>query len=537
MSEIRKCKWSGLEFEITDEDIAFYKKIGVPLPALCPLERDRRRIIWRNERFLYKQPCDLCGKNFIAMYPKEAGFPIYCQECFWSDKWDPLDFGRDFDFSRPFFEQFEDLFKKVPQLSIFQANNINSDYTLNCINNKNCYLTSGADYNEDSMYGINTQRSKSCVDHYLLYECELCYGCLDSSRLYNCIACQDSENCRDSLFLYDCKGCNNCALSSNLRNKKYVFGNEQLGKEEYERRLKEFLEHLYDDAGWMSKSLKSVRESASHRASLIINSERCSGDYIRNCKNSHDVYDAEDLEDCNYSIYALDVKDSYDMSCAGWGELMYEVLGTGQLNRGKFSSAVVNSSDVEYCRCIWNSRDCFGCTSLHGHNQYVILNKQYSKDDYFDLRARIIEHMKSTGQWGEFFPPALSPFEYNRSMAIDRIPIHREEALNLGFKWYDGHDLDVGPASSEMPTCASCGKNYRLIEQELGFYKKMGIPKPALCWTCRLKNLIAARRPHRLVDGKCSECGVEIRTTYGEPERRSAQLRVLCEKCYQEKVY
>jgi hypothetical protein len=61
---------------------------------------------------------------------------------------------------------------------------------------------------------------------------------------------------------------------------------------------------------------------------------------------------------------------------------------------------------------------------------YCILNKKYSKEDYEILAAKIIEHMEKTGEWGRFFPPNLSAFGYNVSVAQEYFPMTREEVLN-----------------------------------------------------------------------------------------------------------
>jgi len=54
---------------------------------------------------------------------------VYDQEIWWSDKWDALDYGRDFDFSKSFFEQFGELMKEVPKLSLSSISNNNCEYT------------------------------------------------------------------------------------------------------------------------------------------------------------------------------------------------------------------------------------------------------------------------------------------------------------------------------------------------------------------------------------------------------------------------
>ena len=104
-----KCRKSGKEFIVTDQDQQFYKRIDVPLPTLCPEERMKRRVSFRNDKNFYKRDCDLCKKSFVTIYSPDKKYPVYCNDCFWSDKWDPRDFGMEFDFNRPFFEQFKEL--------------------------------------------------------------------------------------------------------------------------------------------------------------------------------------------------------------------------------------------------------------------------------------------------------------------------------------------------------------------------------------------------------------------------------------------
>ena len=42
MGKAKVCAVSGQQFSITDEDLRFYEKMGVPEPTLCPQERDAR---------------------------------------------------------------------------------------------------------------------------------------------------------------------------------------------------------------------------------------------------------------------------------------------------------------------------------------------------------------------------------------------------------------------------------------------------------------------------------------------------------------
>src|SRR3989344_2156403 len=107
--------WCKSPFEIIDGDLQFYdrvspvfagKKFAIPPPTLCPDCRWQRRLSFRNERTLYLRKCDLSGKSMVSMHPADAPFPVYSITEWLSDKWNPLDYGQDFDFNRPFADQF-----------------------------------------------------------------------------------------------------------------------------------------------------------------------------------------------------------------------------------------------------------------------------------------------------------------------------------------------------------------------------------------------------------------------------------------------
>src|SRR3989338_6718057 len=104
-TETRDCQNCKKPFVIELDDFGFYERIQVPPPTFCPRCRDQRRMTFRNERSLYRRKCDLCGKNIIARFSPDKPYPVYCRECWWSDKWDPKSFGKNYDFSRPFLDR------------------------------------------------------------------------------------------------------------------------------------------------------------------------------------------------------------------------------------------------------------------------------------------------------------------------------------------------------------------------------------------------------------------------------------------------
>ena len=127
-NENKICQNCKKDFIIEIEDFKFYEKIKVPPPTFCVECRQQRRLCFRNERMFYKRNCDLCGKSVVSRVSPDKKYLMYCTKCWWSDRWNPFDFGQDYDFSKTFFEQWRELFLKVPHISIFNSNSVNSDW-------------------------------------------------------------------------------------------------------------------------------------------------------------------------------------------------------------------------------------------------------------------------------------------------------------------------------------------------------------------------------------------------------------------------
>ena len=53
--ETKQCQNCKQEFTIEPDDFAFYEKMGVPAPVLCPSCRFQRRCLFRNEMTLYNR--------------------------------------------------------------------------------------------------------------------------------------------------------------------------------------------------------------------------------------------------------------------------------------------------------------------------------------------------------------------------------------------------------------------------------------------------------------------------------------------------
>src|SRR5437764_1072476 len=128
-SENRICQNCKKDFIIEPDDFGFYEKIKVPPPTFCPECRYIRRLLDRNEYNFYKRKCDATGKDIISIYRSDAPFQVYDQTYWKSDSFDALEYGRNFDFNKPFFEQYEELRRAVPHVALVNFNSPNSEYT------------------------------------------------------------------------------------------------------------------------------------------------------------------------------------------------------------------------------------------------------------------------------------------------------------------------------------------------------------------------------------------------------------------------
>src|SRR3989344_3252905 len=290
----RQCRQCQVSFSVTDEDRAFLQKLSpkigsstfaLPVPTLCPDCRQQRRAVQTNEITLYRRTCDLTGKSILSDIHPDAPYKVYDQEVWYSDKWDPMEYGRDFDFSRPFFEQYHELTLAVPHFNLFTGYqyDINCDYTNYAGKNKDCYLIFDADENQDCFYSYSLNSSRDTMDCYRGRQMELCYECIDSSQCYNCKFLQDCSNCRDSQFLKNCIGCKNCLMCSNLKNKEYHIENKPVSKEEFENALQLLsTRQAFDGAReHFSAFVLQFPQKALHG----IQNADSFGDYLTECKN------------------------------------------------------------------------------------------------------------------------------------------------------------------------------------------------------------------------------------------------------------
>ncbi|TSC75088.1 MAG: Uncharacterized protein G01um101430_589 [Parcubacteria group bacterium Gr01-1014_30] len=591
-SEAKTCQNCKNEFVIEPEDFNFYEKIKVPPPTWCWKCRAMRRMAFRNMRHMYVRNCDATGKKIYTLMPPGSPMPVYSDDYWRSDKWDPMDYGREYDFSRPFFEQIRELYNTVPWGTMWSMEKVNSDFSFTAYS-KNCYLCFDSGYIEDSAYSVTLLYSKNCFDIINVKDCEFCYYCINTSQSYKTFFSRNCASCVEVWFSQDCVGCNNCFGCSGLRNKSYCIFNKQYDRETYKAKLTEMKLNTWSGIQSARKLAQDFWKKSPVKYFHGVKALRSSGDYLYNCTELINCFfagNAQNMRHCQSVIFPPN-KDSMDITSCEGTDLAYEILAGGHgVHKTLGCAECANVSDSAYainCRFV---STVFGCVAVKSKS-YCILNKQYSKEEYFELLPKIRNHMDEMPyvdvkgreyRYGDFFPFDMSPFGYSQTQAFEYFQLNEEEAKKQGLRWREKEkrDYTITKRANELPDdinsvddkvmegvieCAhsadsahiagcdiDCATAFRITKQELDFYRKFELPLPRLCFNCRHVDRVQWRNIPALYHRRCmclsgqgsgyknvathfhgqDPCPNEFQTSYapGRPEI------VYCEKCYQAEV-
>ncbi len=592
INENQNCQNCQNDFIIEPDDFGFYEKMKVPAPTFCPKCRMQRRWTFRNERGLYKRKCDYSGKEIFSMYAPDSPVKVYDRNIWVTDVWDAMDYGREIDWSRPLLTQLHELMLEVPFKSMNVIRGVNSPYVNNATDPKNSYLVFNTTAPEDCMYSNGVNLSRDCVDVSHISKAETCYqsfwitGCYRTHYSSQCVESSDLWFCRDS------QGCLNCFGSVNLRNKSHYFFNQPCTKKEYDDKVKAYKLHTREGIERAWKDSQEFWKQFPQKSHQGIKNQNCTGSYVtnsKNVKNSFLIREGENLRYCQYLQETPGSKDCYDYSNWGdSGEMVYESVSCGSgIQNMKFAWFTQESSrDTEYTITCRASENIFGCVGLK-NKKYCILNKQYSKEEYAELVPKIKKHMDEMPyidkmgrvyKYGEFFPSEFSPWAYNETIAQEYFPLTKEKAQEKGYRWKDrdAKDYHSTISSEDIPSDITqtqdsvtgevlecehkeecnqgCTKAFKILPNELQFYRKIGVPLPVLCSPCRTMERLKMRLGVKLYDATCMCSGAQSKdgvytnfaihthgkghcgntfTTGLNPEHKDI---IYCESCYQQET-
>ena len=579
--ETRTCQNCKQNFTIEPEDFAFYSKVKIPPPTFCADCRLARRMMFRNERTLYRRDNtapDKSGEQIVSIHRPGTHYTVYDDRTWWGDSWDPMDYGREYDFSKPFFQQYKELYERIPLINLSITNMVHCEYCNVAEGDKGSFMLSASNRNEDCLYGNRMTENKQSAEMYITTRNELSYELVNSSNNYKVYWSAHAYECADSMFLYNCKNCTDCIGCVNLRNGAYQILNVQYSREAYLAEKEKLQLHTRSGAEKFANIFAAFVKKSIHKYAHNQNAKQSTGDNLENTNNLVASFDINEAQDCRRVVWGgYGLRDSLD---AGPGvgiqaELLYDCIDTALQDNSCFWTVVVyHSFDIRYSINCHSSSHLFGCHGLRS-KQYCILNKQYTKEEYEVLLPKIIEHMKEVPYvdekgrvftYGEFFPYDLSPFAYNETIAQEYFPLSKQDALSKGYQWYereernysitvkntdipdafesieDGIVKEVLECRNKGSEISQCTTAFRIMPTELELYKKLRVPLPAYCPNCRHYNRLQQRNAMKLYHRTCmcdttshghdAPCHNEFETSYA-PDRSEI---IYCESCYQKEV-
>lgn len=550
----RVCQQCKQKFQVEKEDIDFYRMLRVPPPKECPNCRQLTRRAFLNYTTLFKRNCDVTGhsEKIISQIPGSSPFPVYDFNHYWSGDWDAFSYGSDFKIGESFFSQFRSLLDRVPQPATTRhPMSVNSDYTSYGFQLKNCYYVFGGITSENILYGNWPIRTRETMETLLVWDCERCYEGVWLDHCYNCNFVYFSNNCLDSSFLYDCQNCDKCFGCVNLRNKKYHFLNQPLSQEEFEKRMKEI------DLGdrevlcyWQAKFFELLTNSPK-RITFNVRNVDSVGNLLEDCKRCYQCFFVKDgSENCRYTEMHLAAKDCMDFSLGATPTLSYECASLADASGIRFCVfSGTQCLENEYSFNLRSCSNCFGCVGLR-NKRFCIFNRQYGEREYWEKVDGAKTAMLERGEYGEFFPLSFSPFPYNASLAQLSHPLSENGAVKKGLWWQEPQTSEFGGkvlSKEEVPKniedvkddildvaikCEITGKPFRIVKEELDFYRREHLPIPTVHPAERLRDRFSWLGFFKLSEVPCVKCGSKIVGNIS----RNFDKNIYCQSCYNKEL-
>ena len=537
------------EFIIDSGDLTLYEKVGLKIPEWCFFCRTKQYFAFFVFGKFRKGVSDLSGESLITVLPSNARYPIYKSDAWRGDGWDAISFGKDYDPSKPFFDQLRELQEKIPRPHQVGENNTNCDWCDDAWESRNCYLTRSFLKCENVSYGHRVIEVKDSLDIVYSSNLQNSYDCLFCYSSFNLNFSENSKDCIESYFLFDCRNCQNCFMCWNLRNKQYCIRNKQYIKEEYEKELKNIKLDSYKNVENLKVEFEDILKlKAVHRENFNLKTTNSVGNYMTNCDKCVNVFTVDNSQNCRNSLRGINMKDCIDQANS-WAD---EMSGNNSGVTGGYQIKYSSWSDARYSEyldmCI-ECEYCFGCIGLR-KKKHCILNKQYAKNEYNELKEKIIQDMENKGEYGKFLPYSMGLCGYNLSAGRMYFPnISKEEIIRKGGYWSE-EDLSSqdGISSQELPDsildtkpditlqaliCPESHYRFNISQAEYEFHKNKKFALPRLHFDQRIFNKMKKMVVLKSYPHKCIYCKNDIMAYY--PPEWGYQ-KIACEECYKQNI-
>jgi hypothetical protein len=546
----RTCQMTGETWDMDEEEISWYKKFNVPPSVFSPKARMYHMSAfytvyqwWWNKHFDTGKP--------VLSYVHPASEIQVLPDKEWFDR-DFSGTNLEYNTDKPLLDLLRDLQLSIPVNATRNTVEPENSIATISIGDQNSFFVSGSK-SKDSMYLVNCEDAEECVDCTDSVKITESYHCLVSNRLHRCKYIRDSHDLINCSFMFDCRNCEFCFGASNKRNKKYLFWDEQLTKDEWEKRVSEIDLGDRQVLNQMVARFDKMINDAVWPENFNVGSEDSVGEYLINCSNNKFCSLGRDGHN-NYYSYGIWRAEDNAFSTVIPGDHCFQASPVANTANSKFCTSLFRCDDLEYSINCYDCTHCFGCVGLQ-KKTYCIFNKQYSEDEYWskvdDLKCSMLER----GEYGRPIPtsfafayfPESGPYVYMGAEEgeWDMVGLPKFEAgANdaFGEMRYEGkevksrdevpehiNDLDpekwVGVAIDDPDT----KRPFAYLKQEIEFYKKHNIAPPLVHFSTRVRDLVRSLNNGIFEQVKCVNCDVDLTVSTNSVYK---QRKIHCKKCY-----
>lgn len=546
----RMCGITGEAWKMDEEEISWYRKFNVPPSRYSQISRMRYLTSFFNGGQWWWNRHAETGKPIISAVHPATGIKLLSDKE-WFDK-DYSEIHRSYNPGIKFFDQLHNLRMEVPASASRDYEPAESSISVASFGDVNSYFMVACKA-KDSLFGVvahdtenssEVYNSTSITDSYRVVHCE---------RIHKSTFVQESFDCMNCDFIFDCRNCENCFASTNLRNRKFVWFNEQLTEEEWKkRRSKVDLGSRSVTNQYLEKFNELVR-NAIWPENFNINSDDSTGEYLTNCGTSKYAYYGNGGAQNNFWVAWAIGNCEGNAFCADPGiqDCYYSAAASHSYNC-KYCLWVTRCSDMEFSMDCYDCEHCFGCVGLR-NKRFHILNKAYSEEEYWKKVDEIKSKMLDDGEYREFLPATFAHGWYPESGAVKYHLADLEFGKQIGAHMFNpedagavGEDLmnarevlstedipdhvnDIDDWAGKPIYDANYDRRYSILPPEIAFYKRNSIAPPNEHFIQRVRSMIALANSGVFADSKCNKCEAEVLITINAtfPNRK-----IYCKPCY-----
>ncbi|MBI4598778.1 hypothetical protein HY734_01110 [Candidatus Uhrbacteria bacterium] len=549
----RTCRLTGEAWELTSAHVQMYRKFQVPPLDISP------NAVWKwlayfdsGYQFWWNRHAET-GEPVLTFHHPASGVRVLPDA-----EWHARDFSSltyPYDPSRPFFDQMREFEKQVPFLATYNLKEPEASTAFVSLGDKRSQFVI-ASSTTDCFFSNGSFGSEQSFLLFLTDNASQCHETVHCSRLFRCRYARESHGCIDSAFLFDCRNCKNCFGATNKRNREYMFLNEQLTKEEYERRVAAIdLGSRAVVAQWKEAFERLLREQAVWPESFSLKAENSTGEYLNGATDCTDCFYAADATAENaYCAWSFGVSQG-NAFC--WGPAnardTYLCVTTPKSSGSKFCYRCMGADGCEYCIQCADCRFCFGCIGLK-RKEYCMFNVQYSEEEYWRKVDELKCSMLERGEYGHFFPTAFATCYVPENGAALWCGATPGDLARLGGNAFDPNaegatvktafDPSAMRSVSDIPDSigdlgddwagvpiydAEAKRSFSFLKHEIELYRALRIAPPNRHFIPRFIEAATAGQAVAFEKRACANCSKPL-TVSACP--RYPDRRIYCRECY-----